>query len=716
MKKNLFTIMLAFFVVFGVNAQNAKLNSVLSNKTKRVYEKTGGESHVSTYRTVKGVEFSDDFEGGDLSNFTVINNGDANGFVWRDTDGHNGPACAAISYSSDAHDDWLITPAITASSSSYIKFWAKNQSTYFQEEFDVMLSTTGTNASDFTVTLASSVAPGTDYELEQYDLSAYDGQTVYVGIHITTTNEWRLYLDEFEIGSLDPHDLATTAVTPSFVLSGNTVTPQVTIHNNGSSNEATWSVTLSDGGSYTSTKSDVSTINSGADLVVDMDDWTPADGDYTLQAVVTLTGDADNSNDTVNQDVTVGTGVYSPDVYSYDASGTNINYTGTIDYATGTFTPLVNPGTGDFLAAGEYINGVVYGFEYGTNNVYVVTADGNAYQTGTLNGLSSVTGFAYDKVNDVMYASSYDGTNSNLYTVDASWNCTLVGMMGSELYIGIACDAAGNLYGIEMTNDNFASIDKSTGAATVIGPLGVDINYAQDIGGDSNSGTIYGTLYTSEGVFGTIDVTTGTFTQISSLSDEVTMCAVVPAAPTYNVTFNCNINDSITSGYFTAGTDTLSVTGSFAGWTEPGTDASLFMTDTDGDGIYTYTATLANGTYEYKYFKNAGWSNGEWNGNPNRTFTVADADLTIDDVFGKINVSVNEISKEGINVFPNPSNGVFNINVENNYNLEVFDITGRVINTRTLTGNTTLELNNAGIYFLRFSNKNGSYTQKVIVR
>jgi len=58
---------------------------------------------------------------------------------------------------------------------------------------------------------------------------------------------------------------------------------------------------------------------------------------------------------------------------------------------------------------------------------------------------------------------------------------------------------------------------------------------------------------------------------------------------------------------------------------------------------------------------------------------------------------------------------VFNINVDNNYRLEVFDITGRVIDTRNLTGNTTLELDNAGIYFLRFSNDEGSYTEKVIV-
>jgi len=186
----------------------------------------------------------------------------------------------------------------------------------------------------------------------------------------------------------------------------------------------------------------------------------------------------------------------------------------------------------------------------------------------------------------------------------------------------------------------------------------------------------------------------------------------------YNVTFNVDMTDSIASGYFVAGTDTLSVTGDFAGWTVPGTDAGLFMADGDADGIYTFSTVLANGDYSYKYFKNLGWGNGEWDGDPNRTFTVADADVVLNDYFGDINnhVGINEISSNGIKVFPNPSNGVFNINVDNNYNLEVFDITGRVINTKTLTGNTSIELNSAGVYFLRFSNEEGSYTQKVIVK
>ncbi len=224
-------------------------------------------------------------------------------------------------------------------------------------------------------------------------------------------------------------------------------------------------------------------------------------------------------------------------------------------------------------------------------------------------------------------------------------------------------------------------------------------------------------------VSGNYQAVTGLLSYVNDTTDFTVVDAAVDVdvilnMQPYTVTFNCNINDSITSGYFVAGTDTLSVTGSMAGWSGPGSNPNLFMTDDDGDGIYTVSIHLASGDYEYKYFKNAGWSNGEWDGGDNRAFTVADADLVLNDYFGDIfnHVGINEISSDGIKVFPNPSNGVFNINVENDYNLEVFDITGRVINTRTLTGNTSIELNTAGVYFLRFSNEKGSYTQKVIVR
>jgi hypothetical protein len=144
------------------------------------------------------------------------------------------------------------------------------------------------------------------------------------------------------------------------------------------------------------------------------------------------------------------------------------------------------------------------------------------------------------------------------------------------------------------------------------------------------------------------------------------------------------------------------------------------MLDADEDGIYTLTVSnVAAGTYAYKYFKATTvaptWENGEWAGDPNRAVTVVDVDLIVNDVFGDINPGVQDISK-GISIYPNPSNGQFNINVDSNMTLEVYDITGKLMNTRLLNGASSMQINEAGMYFLRFSNEEGTSTQKVIVR
>lgn len=79
-------------------------------------------------------------------------------------------------------------------------------------------------------------------------------------------------------------------------------------------------------------------------------------------------------------------------------------------------------------------------------------------------------------------------------------------------------------------------------------------------------------------------------------------------------------------------------------------------------------------------------------------------------------ISIEELAANGISIYPNPSKGVFNINVKKDFNLEVFDITGKVINTQIITGNSTIEINTSGIYFLKFFNENETFTQRVVVQ
>lgn len=152
-------------------------------------------------------QFNEGFEDGIPSSWTVINGGDTNTWV-AGTPGvgiaHTGSNVAKIVYNSTvAHDDYLITPQVTVAvgSADRITFWYKHRSNTFPEIFDVLLSTGGNTAPDFTVSLATAVTPTTDWQEMVFDLSAYEGQSVYIAFHSTTTNEYELNLDDIVVDS-----------------------------------------------------------------------------------------------------------------------------------------------------------------------------------------------------------------------------------------------------------------------------------------------------------------------------------------------------------------------------------------------------------------------------------------------------------------------------------------------------------------------------------
>ena len=149
-------------------------------------------------------QFSENFDA-DVTvpaGWSVINGGDANTWTIQlpgTGTAHSGTNVAEIDYdSATPHDDYLITPqfTVTAGVSNHLNLWAKSRSTFFQETFDVLLSTTGTNDTDFTEVIASGVAPGTAWQEFSYALSAYEGQTVYVAFKSTTLDAWQLYIDD----------------------------------------------------------------------------------------------------------------------------------------------------------------------------------------------------------------------------------------------------------------------------------------------------------------------------------------------------------------------------------------------------------------------------------------------------------------------------------------------------------------------------------------
>ncbi len=196
--------------------------------------------------------------------------------------------------------------------------------------------------------------------------------------------------------------------------------------------------------------------------------------------------------------------------------------------------------TMDFFA-GDYVPGDDSQFYVseaggGANNFYSVDpATGATTLIGVSNAADSFTELAGDPTDGTLYAS----TSTGLYTIDpATGAATFIAnfggdFAGGDIMIAIAIDDAGVMYGHEILNDVIYTIDKATGVATLLGPTGVNANFAQGMDYDPITGQLYMAWYQGGGVGGlrTVDTTTGATTLVGPFQgDEITFLAI-PGTP-----------------------------------------------------------------------------------------------------------------------------------------------------------------------------------------
>jgi uncharacterized protein DUF11/carboxypeptidase family protein len=105
------------------------------------------------------------------------------------------------------------------------------------------------------------------------------------------------------------------------------------------------------------------------------------------------------------------------------------------------------------------------------------------------------------------------GANSNLYSIDATGAPTLIGATGFSNFAGLAIDpASGILYGVELGTSRLFTVNRTTGAATLVGALSPAVGGVGDITFDP-AGQLIGTSFGSGGnLLFDINKTTGAVT------------------------------------------------------------------------------------------------------------------------------------------------------------------------------------------------------------
>lgn len=122
----------------------------------------------------------------------------ANSWQKSTGDKHSGNASVCASWASAGHENWLITPKLTVSSTTdSIVFWLYTDSYYSGTTLNVKVSTTDNQVSSFSSTaLMATSSFEEDWTRCAVDLSSYNGQNIYVGFQIIDNNGCSVYIDD----------------------------------------------------------------------------------------------------------------------------------------------------------------------------------------------------------------------------------------------------------------------------------------------------------------------------------------------------------------------------------------------------------------------------------------------------------------------------------------------------------------------------------------
>ncbi|MCP4710540.1 MAG: hypothetical protein GY869_18100, partial [Planctomycetes bacterium] len=165
------------------------------------------------------------------------------------------------------------------------------------------------------------------------------------------------------------------------------------------------------------------------------------------------------------------------------------------------------------------------------------------------------TGMAIDP-DGTIYAAATDISISELYTIDpANGFATFIGEINnSPGSIAIAINANGKLFGVDIINDSLISINKKTGAGTIIGSLGFNANFGQGADFDYESGILYLAAFnqSSGAQLRIADLTTGNTTNVGALAiNQMGSMAVATTNPPSWVVLPTNMGSVAAGGVST---------------------------------------------------------------------------------------------------------------------------------------------------------------------
>jgi len=210
-------------------------------------------------------------------------------------------------------NDWLITPAVTLGSAPVCLSWMACSSLNGGEQYEVHISTTTPTVLGMNANVPLFIQPSENTRWTEYsiDLSAYAGQTVYIGFWYNSINTLTFYLDDIHISQPVARDVRVTSVTLNDVVASGLYPITGTLLNGGlttiNSMNLNWKV--NNGPVNTTALSSLNIVPSSYYNYTHSVNWNPSsNGMYSIKIWAdNLNGQPDqyNSNDTLSQNIFV---------------------------------------------------------------------------------------------------------------------------------------------------------------------------------------------------------------------------------------------------------------------------------------------------------------------------------------------------------------------------------------------------------------------------
>lgn len=173
----------------------------------------------------------------------------------------------------------------------------------------------------------------------------------------------------------------------------------------------------------------------------------------------------------------------------------------------------------DFTPDGQTLYGIL---NFTQQMVTIDTATGSISYIGfvTVQSGETWTSMKFDPTDGTLFATSTSGTRSTLYRIALNGQTTVIGQITSVPdLVAMGIDQSGQMYGYGL-NDNFYRINKSSAAATLVGPIGFDAALAQNMDFDPVTDICYLAAYNlaaGRGELRTANTATGATTLIGPL-------------------------------------------------------------------------------------------------------------------------------------------------------------------------------------------------------